>query len=87
MKTLNASNTTLKIGDKFKRRRFKKCGIDLYEIIDIHTTWNFEGDKIKTEYLCTKDFLGKKIKEIYNANSIFMSIDNFKFYESANLIN
>jgi len=84
METIHASNTTLKIGDKFKRRRNKKCDIDLCEIVDIHKTFNFKGDNILTEYVCTKDFLGQKIKESFCGTTIFMAIASFKFYEPAN---
>lgn len=44
------------------------------EVIDIHTTTNSKGEIVKTEYLCSHEFMGQQIKHLECKTTILQGI-------------
>ena len=49
------------IGKQYKARVPHSKHKKLCTVIDVHTTYNKDGEKVKTRYVSEHDFLGQKI--------------------------
>jgi hypothetical protein len=60
-----------KIGTKFKY--YAKKHNNIYEIIDIHKTYNNNNGLVKTVYIAKNDFLGQGVRAEFPTSSISRS--------------
>ena len=59
------------IGTKFKY--YAKKHNNIYEIIDIHKTYNANNELVKTVYIAKNDFLGQGVRAEFPRTSISRS--------------
>ena len=62
---------TYEIGTKFKY--YAKKHNNIYEIIDIHKTYNNDNELIRVRYIAKNDFLGQGVSAEFPASSISRS--------------
>jgi hypothetical protein len=52
-------NTVIEIGTKFIRKGYKHPKEE--EVIDIHTTYDNDGNVVKVRYVCAHELMGQQV--------------------------